>query len=104
MTPSSPPTGITSADRGHPPPERPGGGRLDDTVDLLGLDLGDLVTDGELGPVLDEPVDEAALGHRQAPLGHAELLDAAALAHAVAGAAAPVVSRTARAIASAVGT
>ena len=47
-------------------------------------------------------VDEAALGHREPPLGHAELVDVAA--HAGAGSAAPATSRTAAAMTSAVGT
>ena len=44
----------------------------------------------DLGALLDEPVDDPPLGHRQAPLGHAQLLD-----HARAAVAAPVVSRIA---------
>ena len=55
---------------------RPATGRLDRAVELVGLDLGHLVADGDLGALVDEPIDEAALGHRQAPLGHAQLLDA----------------------------
>ncbi len=84
----------------HAPAQHAGDGRLDDAVDLLGLDLGHLVADGHVGALLDEPLDEAALGHGQAPLGHAQLLDL----RAHAGVAAPAVARTASAIVAGVGT
>ena len=71
ITPSRPPTGIDVALAGR----RGGAARrrraLDGAGDLLGLDLGDLVADGDLGALLDQPARRAALLHRQAPLGHA---------------------------------
>jgi hypothetical protein len=82
--------------RGHPPAEDARRGRLDRAVDLLRLDLGDLGPHGQLGALVHEPRDEPPLGHGQAPLGHAQLLDRRA--HRAPAVAAPATSRTAAAI------
>jgi hypothetical protein len=82
------------------PAQHAGHRALHGAVELVGLDLGHLVADGDLGPLVDQPRDEAALGHGQSPLGHAQLLDVGAHAFAVA----PATSRTVAAIWSGVGT
>ena len=93
------------ADARHPAAQHARRRGLDHAVDLLGLDLGDLVADGDLRALVDEPVDEPALGHRQAPLGHAELVDCVRLAAVMPGPdLPPVVPRTASAIVAGVGT
>ena len=79
--------------RGDVPAQNACHGALDRAVELVGLDLRHLVADGDLGPHVDQPGDEAALGHGQAPLGHAQLPD---VGHAFA--VAPATSRTVAAI------
>ena len=87
---------------GHAPAQDPSHGGLDRAVDLLRLDLGHLVTDGELRALVHQPLEDPALGHGQAPLGHAQLLDVRA--HRALAVAAPATSRTASAIFSGDGT
>ncbi len=59
------------ADLGDMAAQHPGRRRLDRAVDLVRLDLGDLVADGDLGALRDEPRDQRALLHDEAELRHA---------------------------------
>ena len=60
--------GLAFAD--HDPAQPPRDRALEDVRDLRGLDVEDLVARRDLGALLDQPLRDHALLHRQAPLGH----------------------------------
>ena len=60
--------GLALAD--HDPAQRPGDRALEHVRDLGGLDVEDLVARLDLGALLDQPLGDHPLLHRQAPFGH----------------------------------
>jgi hypothetical protein len=88
--------------RGNASVQDPGDRALHGTVELVGLDFGHLIADSDDDALIDQPFDQAALRHRQAPLGHRELMDFGG--HAEAARVASATSRTTPAIWSGLGT
>ncbi len=54
----------------QPPAQWPRDGALVDVGDLRGLDVEDLVAAADLGTLLDQPLRDHPLLHRQTPFGH----------------------------------